>query len=142
MQLALVEARAAGRSGEVPIGAVAVLDGQIIARGQNRSIRDSDPTAHAEIVVLRRVARRLKNYRLNDVVLYVTIEPCAMCAGAMVWARVKTVVFGALDPKAGACGSVMNVLWHPASNHRPKLLRGILENDCRRLLQQFFRSRR
>lgn len=142
MRLALVEARAAGRAGEVPIGAVAVAHGKVVARGQNRSIRDSDPTAHAEIVALRCAARRLKNYRLNEIMLFVTIEPCAMCAGATIWARVEKVVYGAPDPKAGACGSVVNVLGHPAFNHHPQIIGGVLAPECRRLLQHFFRSKR
>ncbi len=113
MQAALAEALAAAEAGEVPIGAVALLNGEIIARGQNRVIRTSDPTAHAEIVALRAAANALGNYRLNGVTLYVTLEPCAMCAGAMIHARIDRLVYAAADPKAGAAGSVLEVVNHP-----------------------------
>jgi len=115
MQVALVEARLAAEEGEVPIGAVVVHNCAIIARGQNRVLRDVDPTAHAEIVALRAAAAALTNYRLSGCTLYVTLEPCAMCAGAMIHARIDRLVFAAADPKAGACGSVLSVLNHPSS---------------------------
>src|ERR1700756_338667 len=125
MQMALDEARACAEAGEVPIGAVLVYRDQVLARGGNRTIRDCDPTAHAEIVVLREAARKLENYRLAETTLYVTLEPCAMCAGAIVQARIPTVVFAAPDPKAGAAGSVLDVLSEPALNHRPLVIGGV-----------------
>ena len=118
MQAALAEAQLAAEAGEVPIGAVVVHEGTIIARGQNRILRDVDPTAHAEIVALRAAAKALGNYRLAGCALYVTLEPCAMCAGAMIHARLDRLVFAAADPKAGACGSVLAVLNHPQLNHQ------------------------
>lgn len=142
MQFALAEARAAAETGEVPIGAVAVCEGAIIARGQNRVLRDSDPTAHAEIVALRGAARVLNNYRLLGVALYVTLEPCAMCAGAMIHARIDRLVYAAPDPKAGAAGSVLEVLNHPRLNHRMQIEQGILADESAELLRGFFRERR
>ncbi len=126
MQAALAEARLAAEAGEVPIGAVVVCDGAIIARGQNRVLRDLDPTAHAEIVALRAAAAALGNYRLPGCTLYVTLEPCAMCAGAMIHARLDRLVFAAADPKAGAAGSVLAVLNHPQLNHQMQVEQGIL----------------
>ena len=117
MREALKEARKAGKTGEVPVGAVAVCGGKIIGRGRNSSISDSDPTAHAEVVAVRKAAQKLGNYRLNGCKIYATIEPCAMCAGMLVWARVSEIIYGARDPKAGACGSVLNVISNKKFNH-------------------------
>jgi tRNA(adenine34) deaminase len=142
MQAALTEARIAGKSGEVPIGAVVVREGAIVARGQNRVLRDVDPTAHAEIVALRAAAAALGNYRLAGCTLYVTLEPCAMCAGAMIHARLDRLIFAAADPKAGACGSVLEVLNHPQLNHQMQVERGILGEESAELLRGFFRERR
>jgi tRNA(adenine34) deaminase len=142
MQAALDEARAAGEAGEVPIGAVVVREGVIVARGQNRVLRDVDPTAHAEIVALRAAATAVGNYRLNGCTLYVTLESCAMCAGAMTHARLERLVFAADDPKAGACGSVLDVLNHPRLNHQMQVEQGILAEESAELLRGFFRERR
>ena len=142
MQAALGEARLAVEAGEVPIGALVVRDGEIIARGQNRVLRDIDPTAHAEIVSLRAAALALGNYRLNGCTLYVTLEPCAMCAGAMIHARVDRLVFAAVDPKTGACGSVFKVLNHPQLNHQIQVEQGTLADEAAELLRNFFRERR
>ena len=142
METALAEAHAAAEAGEVPIGAVVVHDSEIIARGQNRVLRDNDPTAHAEIVALREAARILGNYRLNGCSLFVTLEPCAMCAGAMIHARLDRLVFAAADPKAGACGSVLAVLNHPQLNHQMQVGQGILAEEAGELLRGFFRERR
>lgn len=143
MHAAIAEARQAEASGEVPVGAVLVHNGEIIARGQNRVIRDHDPTAHAEIVALRHAARYVENYRLvPGCTLYVTLEPCAMCAGAILHARVARLVYGALDPKAGACGSVLTVMNHPALNHKVEVTSGVLDEECSNLLTSFFRARR
>jgi tRNA(adenine34) deaminase len=142
MEAALAEARVAAAAGEVPIGAVVVHSGEIIARGQNRVLRDVDPTAHAEVAALRAAAAALGNYRLNGCTLYVTLEPCAMCAGAMIHARIDKLVFAADDPKAGACGSVLSVLNHPRLNHQMWAERGILAEESAELLRNFFRERR
>ena len=149
LRAAIDEARAAEASGEVPIGAVLVYNGEILARGQNRVLRDHDPTAHAEIVALRHAGRALENYRLVDrtgqapgCTLYVTLEPCAMCAGAILHARVARLVYGAADPKAGACGSVLSVMNHPQLNHRVQVVPGLLADECGALLTNFFRARR
>jgi tRNA(adenine34) deaminase len=142
MRAALEEARAAAEAGEVPIGAVAVRGGEIVARGQNRVLRDVDPTAHAEVVAMRAAARAIGNYRLVDCELFVTLEPCAMCAGAMIHARLGRVVYGAADPKAGAAGSVLEVLNHPRLNHRMDVTSGVLAEECGVLLRGFFRERR
>ncbi|HME59328.1 MAG TPA: tRNA adenosine(34) deaminase TadA [Terracidiphilus sp.] len=142
MQAALAEARQAAEAGEVPIGAVVVFDGAIIARGQNRVLRELDPTAHAEIVALRAAAAAIGNYRLTGCTLYVTLEPCAMCAGAMIHARLDRLVFAAADPKAGACGSVLAVLNHPQLNHQMQVEQGILADESAKLLRNFFRERR
>ena len=142
MQAALAEARAAADAGEVPIGAVVVRDGAIVVRGQNRVLRDVDPTAHAEIVAMRAAAVALGNYRLNGCTLYVTLEPCAMCAGAMIHARIDRLVFAAADPKAGACGSVLSVLNHPLLNHQTRVEQGIAAEESAELLRGFFRERR
>ena len=142
MQAAIAEARLAAAAGEVPIGAIAVHNGVIIVRGQNRVLRDNDPTAHAEIVALRGAALALGNYRLNGCTLYVTLEPCAMCAGAMIHARLDRLVFAAADPKAGAAGSVLDVLNHPKLNHQMQVEQGILADESAEILRSFFRERR
>ena len=141
MKAALREAGKAAAAGEVPVGAVVVRDGRIVARGHNKPIESSDPTAHAEIVALRKAARKAGNYRLPDCDLYVTVEPCAMCVGALVQARVQRLVFGALDPKAGAVSSIMTFPFEQA-NHRPEIVGGILADECAKLLRDFFRARR
>ncbi len=142
MDAALAEARRAAEAGEVPIGAVVVQAGAILAAGQNRVLRDNDPTAHAEIVALRAAAAALGNYRLNGCTLYSTLEPCAMCAGAMIHARIDRLVFAAPDPKAGAAGSVLEVLNHPKLNHRMWVEQGIAAEESAELLRGFFRERR
>ena len=142
MTAALAEARLAAESGEVPIGAVIVHNGAILARGQNRVLRDLDPTAHAEIVALRAAAAALGNYRLTGCSLYVSLEPCAMCAGAMIHSRLDRLVFAVSDPKAGACGSVLAVLNHPQLNHQMQMEQGILAEESAQLLRSFFRDRR
>jgi tRNA(adenine34) deaminase len=139
---ALSEARMAAEAGEVPIGAIVVCAGNIIARSQNRVLRDVDPTAHAEIVALREAAKALGNYRLNGCTLYVTLEPCAMCAGAMIHARLDRLVFAAADPKAGAAGSVLGVVNHAQLNHQMVVESGILGDEAAELLRSFFRERR
>lgn len=142
MGAAFAEAEWAAQAGEVPIGAVVLRDGEIVARGQNRVLRDVDPTAHAEIVALRAAAQALGNYRLNGCTLYVTLEPCAMCAGAMIHARLDRLVFAAPDPKAGAAGSVLEVINHPKLNHQMQVEQGILAEESAALLRNFFRERR
>jgi tRNA(adenine34) deaminase len=142
MQAALAEARLAAEAGEVPIGAVVLCEGAIVARGQNRVLRDLDPTAHAEIVALRAAATALGNYRLLGCALYVTLEPCAMCAGAMIHARLARLVYAAADPKAGAAGSVLSVLNHPQLNHQMLVEQGTLADESAELLRRFFRERR
>jgi tRNA(adenine34) deaminase len=142
MQAALAEARLAAEAGEVPIGAVVLCEGAIVARGQNRVLRDLDPTAHAEIVALRAAATALGNYRLLGCALYVTLGPCAMCAGAMIHARLARLVYAAADPKAGAAGSVLSVLNHPQLNHQMLVEQGILADESAELLRSFFRERR
>ena len=142
MQAALAEARLAIEAGEVPIGAVVLHDGEIIATGQNRVLRNLDPTAHAEVVAMRAAATALGNYRLLGCTLYVTLEPCAMCAGAMIHARLERLVFAAADPKAGAAGSVLSVLNHPQLNHQMQVEQGIAAEESAELLLSFFRDRR
>ena len=142
MQAALDEARLAAEGGEVPIGAVVVSDGAIVARGQNRVLRDVDPTAHAEIVALRAAAAAIGNYRLMGCTLFVTLEPCSMCAGAMIHSRIDRLVYAAADPKAGAAGSVLAVLNHPQLNHQIQVEQGILAEESAELLKSFFRERR
>src|SRR5579864_435230 len=142
MSLALGEARRAYREDEAPVGAVIVHQRRVVARAHNRPIHLHDPTAHAEVLALRRAARKLANYRLTGCTLYVTIEPCAMCAGAIVHARLARVVFGARDPKAGASGSALTVLNHPQLNHRVEITEGVLKDDCASILREFFRHRR
>jgi tRNA(adenine34) deaminase len=142
MRRALAEARRGAREEEVPVGAVVVADGRTLARAHNRPIHLHDPSAHAEVLALRRAARKLGNYRLTGSTLYVTIEPCAMCAGAIVQARLRRVVYGARDPKAGAAGSALRVLNHPKLNHRIEIARGVLADECAEMLREFFRRRR
>ena len=142
MEEALRAAQRALESGEVPVGAVVVLDGRIVGRGWNRNLTDSDPSAHAEVVALRTAGANLGNHRLGDCELFATIEPCAMCAGAMIHARLKRLIYGADDPKAGAVHSVMQVLNHPQLNHRMDVHGGVLAGRCAELLQAFFRNRR
>lgn len=142
MARALELARAAEAAGEVPVGAVLVRDGQIIGEGFNQPISTHDPTAHAEMVALRAGAKAVGSYRLLETTLYVTLEPCAMCAGAMVHARVKRLVFAARDPKAGAAGSIFNIVQHPALNHAIECEEGVLAEECSTLLREFFRARR
>ena len=142
MNAALAQARLAAEGGEVPIGAVVVYQGVIIAHAQNCVIRHVDPAAHAEIIVMRTAAKALSNYRLNGCTLYVTLEPCAMCAGAMIHARLDRLVFAAADPKAGACGSVLTVLNHPQLNHQMQVEQGIAAEESAELLRSFFRERR
>ena len=142
MEAALSEARRAQAAGEVPIGAVIVIDDRIIARGWNHPISAVDPTAHAEIVALREAGRVIGNYRMADAVLYVTLEPCLMCVGALVHARVREVVYGAPEPKTGALVSAVRALDTPGLNHRFTVTGGVLESECRELIQTFFRDRR
>ena len=142
MERALAEANAAQEAGEVPVGAVIVKDGKLITAGQNRNLRDRDPSAHAEIVALRAAGNALGNHRLEGCEMYVIIEPCAMCAGALVHARVARLIYGAKDPKAGAVESVMNVLNNPRLNHKTEVVGGVLESQCSQLLRDFFRARR
>jgi tRNA(adenine34) deaminase len=142
MRLALREAERALEHDDVPIGAVIVHQGEVIAAARNERELRNDPTAHAEVLVLREAGRKLGGWRISDAVLYVTIEPCAMCAGAIVWARVPRVVYGAPDPKAGAAGSVLNVLAEPRLNWRPEVAGGLLADECGALLSTFFGSRR
>jgi tRNA(adenine34) deaminase len=142
MEEALRAAHRALQSGEVPVGAIVVLDGKVIARGWNQNIGANDPTAHAEIVALREAGAALGNYRLGDCDLFATIEPCAMCAGALVHARIKRLVYGADDPKAGAIRSVMQVANHPQLNHAMEVQSGVLAGRCAELVQTFFKNRR
>ena len=142
MRRALELARHAEEAGEVPVGALVVLNDEIIGEGWNQPIVAHDPTAHAEIVALRAAAVRMRNYRLPAAVLYVTLEPCAMCAGAMVHARMARVVYGAADPKTGAAGSVFNLLESPSLNHRAQVTRGVLAEECGEMLRKFFEARR
>jgi tRNA(adenine34) deaminase len=142
MAAALTEARAAGEAGEVPIGAVILRQGAIIARGANRTVRDNDATTHAEMIAIREASRVLGSWRLDGCSLVVTVEPCAMCAGAIVLARIARVVFGAWDEKAGMAGSVADLLRHPKLNHRPEVMAGVREEECGALVRDFFRARR
>jgi len=142
MRRAIEQAKAAQLVGEVPVGAIIVRSDELIAAGENRNLRDHDPSAHAEIVALRAAGTALGNHRLDGCEMYVIIEPCAMCAGALVHARLKALIYGASDPKAGAVSSVMNVLNHPRLNHRMEVIGGVLEAECSELLKSFFRSRR
>lgn len=142
MQLALEQAQAALAHDDVPIGAVVVHDGQVIATGRNERELLQDPTAHAEVLALRRAAEAVGSWRVLDATLYVTLEPCAMCAGAIVLSRIPRVIFGASDPKAGACGSVLDITGEERFNHRPEVRGGLLEDACGELLRSFFAARR
>ncbi len=142
MRRALELARRAEQAGEVPVGALVVLDDEVIGEGWNQPITSHDPTAHAEIVALRAAAANKKNYRLSEAGLYVTLEPCAMCAGAIVQARLGRVVYGAADPKTGSAGSVFNLLESSVLNHRAQVVRGVLAEECGGLLRKFFEARR
>lgn len=142
MRLALGEAVRGAREGEIPVGAVLTRDGRVLARAHNRPVHLHDPSAHAEILAMRRAAKKLGNYRMEGCSLYVTIEPCAMCAGAIVQARLRRVVFGAADPKSGACGSALRVLNHRKLNHRVEVTRGLLAAECAGVIQEFFRNKR
>ncbi|HEY6350865.1 MAG TPA: tRNA adenosine(34) deaminase TadA [Candidatus Angelobacter sp.] len=142
MRLALEQARLAGESGEVPVGALVIKDGQILGLGRNRNLLDRDPSAHAEIVALRAAAAAMGNHRLGGCEMFVTIEPCAMCAGALVHARLARLVYGAGDPKAGAASSVLQVLNHPGLNHKMEVVHGVLAQECSEILQIFFREKR
>jgi tRNA(adenine34) deaminase len=142
MNLALEQAVKAEKEGEVPVGAILVKDGLVVARAHNQPISTNDPTAHAEIQLLRAAGEELKNYRLTGTSLYVTLEPCAMCLGAMMHARVERIVYGAHDPKTGVCGSSENLIDANCFNHKVDLVSGVLENECKQLLKKFFISRR
>jgi tRNA(adenine34) deaminase len=142
LALALDQARAAAAAGEVPVGAIVVENGVVVGRGQNRVLRDLDPTAHAEIVALREAARAVGNYRLAGCELFVTLEPCAMCAGAMIHSRLARLIYAAADPKAGAVGSVLQVLNHPRLNHQMLVTSGEMAEESGELLRSFFRERR
>ncbi|HSA55487.1 MAG TPA: tRNA adenosine(34) deaminase TadA [Gemmatimonadaceae bacterium] len=139
---ALILAREAAAAGDVPVGAVIVRDGRVIARGANRTVRDQDPTGHAEIIAIRAAAQALGSWRLEGCTLFVSLEPCAMCAGAIVLARLTRVVFGAWDEKAGMAGSVGDLLRHPQLNHRPEVTGGVMAEECGALLREFFGARR
>ncbi len=142
MRVALEEAAVASVNGEIPVGAIVVAGDRIVGRGHNRSIGLSDPTAHAEVMALRDAGARIGNYRLPETIMYVTLEPCPMCAGALLHARVGNLVFGARDSEIGAAGSAMNLLESPLTNHRCQVIAGILETDCSERLEQFFALRR
>src|SRR6478672_9615919 len=142
MELALEQSALAAAAGEVPVGALVIKDGEIIGRGHNRNLLENDPTAHAEIVALRQAAARLGNHRLTGCVMVATIEPCSMCAGALIHARIARLVYGASDPKAGAAGSVLQVVNHPGLNHSMEVTAGVLAEKCSQVLQEFFRRKR
>ncbi len=142
MQLAILEANIAKDKGEVPVGSILVQNNQIISKAHNCPISKNDPTAHAEIEVLRKAGEKLNNYRLPQTTIYVTLEPCAMCLGAMIHARIERVVFGASDPKSGVCGSTINLSSESIFNHQISLSGGVLEHDCKNILQSFFKLRR
>jgi tRNA(adenine34) deaminase len=142
MELALEQAHLAAAAGEVPVGALVIQGGKIIGRGHNRNLLENDPTAHAEIVALREAAARMGNHRLSGCIMVATIEPCSMCAGALVHARIARLVYGASDPKAGAAGSLLQVINHPGLNHTMEVTAGVLADKCSLVLQEFFRRRR
>jgi tRNA(adenine34) deaminase len=142
MELALEQAELAAAAGEVPVGALVIKDGEIVAQGHNCNLLDNDPTAHAEIVALRQAAARLGNHRLTGCTMVATIEPCSMCAGALIHARIARLVYGASDPKAGAAGSTVQVINHPSLNHRMEVTAGVLAEKCSEILQRFFRQKR
>jgi tRNA(adenine34) deaminase len=139
---AIKEARLAAAEGEVPVGAVITVDSRVLVRAHNERERTGDPTAHAEILAIRRAAEKLGRWRLSDVTLYITLEPCPMCAGAILAARIPLVVYGADDPRAGAAGSVMNVLSEPRFNHHPEVIAGVAAEECREILREFFDEKR
>ena len=142
MEEALQEAKKAVAMGEIPVGAVIVKDGEIIARGHNRTETDRDPTAHAEMIAIREAAAKLGGWRLPGCTMYVTLEPCSMCAGAIVWARIERLVIGTMDPKAGACGSVFNIVQEPRLNHCVEVETGCMQELCADLIKEFFRALR
>ena len=142
MELALEQARMAASAGEVPVGALVIKDGEIIGQGHNRNLLENDPTAHAEIIAMRQAAARLGNHRLSGCVMVATIEPCSMCAGALIHARIARLVYGASDPKAGAAGSLLQVINHPGLNHSMEVTAGVLAEKCSQVLQEFFRRKR
>jgi tRNA(adenine34) deaminase len=142
MELALKQAEFAAAAGEVPVGALVIKGGEIIGQGHNRNLLDNDPTAHAEIVALRQAAARLGNHRLLGCTMVATIEPCSMCAGALIHARISRLVYGAADPKAGAAGSTIQIINHPSLNHRMEVTAGVLAGKCSEVLQKFFRQKR
>jgi tRNA(adenine34) deaminase len=142
MRLAIAEAERAGAIGEVPVGAVVVRDGEVVGRGHNRRECDSDPLAHAELLAIAEAAEAVEGWRLTECSLYVTLEPCAMCAGALVNSRIERLVFGARDPKAGFCGSLGDLVRDPRLNHRLKVVEGVLAEECGGLLREFFESLR
>lgn len=142
MELALEQAHLAAAAGEVPVGALVIQDGKIIGQGHNRNLLENDPTAHAEIVALRQAAARLGNHRLIGCTMVATIEPCSMCAGALIHARIARLVYGASDPKAGAAGSTVQVINNPSLNHRMEVTSGVLAGKCSEILQKFFRQKR
>jgi len=142
LQLALEQACLAAEAGEVPVGAIVVFENEVVGRGRNAVLGNNDPTAHAEIVALREAALRLKNYRLTGCAIYTTLEPCSMCAGAIIHARIARLVYGAADPKAGAAGSALDVINHPKLNHQLQVIGGVMADECGELLRAFFRERR
>lgn len=142
MREALREAKKAEKENEVPIGCVLVKNSKIISRAHNQTIKKNDPIAHAEILAIRKAARKTKNYRLINCLMYVTVEPCPMCAGAAVWARIKKIIFGVYDEKSGACGSVINIVNNKKLNHRIGIKGGVLSNECRDIIRKFFRKKR
>ena len=142
MREALLEAEKAAELEEVPVGAVIVRDDEIIARGYNRTRTDNDPTAHAEMIAIRQAAAKLGGWRLTGCTMYVTLEPCSMCAGAIVWSRIENLVIGAMDPKAGACGSVFNIPQEKALNHHTRIVCGVLREECSSILSEFFENLR
>lgn len=142
MREALALAAEAALEGEVPVGAVIVKDGEIIGRGVNRTVRDKDPLKHAEMMAIRDALPAVGGWRLVDCDLYVTLEPCAMCAGAIVHSRIRRVIIGTADPKAGACGSVLDITGEPKLNHHPEMIRGVLQEECSQILKDFFRKLR
>lgn len=142
MEEALREAKKAAAIGEIPVGAVIVKNGRVIARGHNRTETDKDPTAHAEMIAIRNAAKVLGGWRLPECTMYVTLEPCSMCAGAIVWARIQKLVIGTMDPKAGACGSVFNIVQEPRLNHRVEIETGCMQESCAGLIKAFFRDLR
>jgi len=142
MQLAIIEAKKAEKIGEVPVGAILVKNHKVIARAHNQSISTKDPTAHAEIQLLRKSGKKLQNYRLNNCIIYVTLEPCAMCFGAIMHSRIDRVVYGAYDFKTGVCGSSIDLTNSNNFNHRAQITAGVLEHDCKKIIQDFFKEKR